>query len=281
MIVFESTKGRRFVGRIERGESLVEAISLLLRERGVTSAWLTVLGALEWADLARADQVGGAEAKPVRVEECEILHLAGNVSLRRDEPSVRLHGAVSRVTSTRHEVVAGRVVDARVYACEFHVSCFDDVLLKREYDAATGLDLWAGDRLAAPVGDDERGFDGRVTNPPPQSKAQRAGGPAGAPTGGSTGGTGDLSWAQVAAAAHAAAVQQPASSGVEQMPQIGDMLDHKSFGLCRVEGRGTDGALIIRLPNDPRRKKISVEHFEFVGPRSEGGRRVFALRRRG
>lgn len=65
----------------------------------------------------------------------------------------------------------------------------------------------------------------------------------------------------------------------EPVPQKGDWIDHRQFGLCRIEGEDEEGGLRIRLPSGVR-KVIKLDFFEVLPPRHEGERKVFPLRPR-
>jgi hypothetical protein len=62
-------------------------------------------------------------------------------------------------------------------------------------------------------------------------------------------------------------------------PKKGDWVEHRQFGLCRVDGEDADGALILRLPN-AQRKHIRLDVMEVLPPRHDGDRRIFPLRPR-
>lgn len=63
----------------------------------------------------------------------------------------------------------------------------------------------------------------------------------------------------------------------ELVPEIGDFVDHKVFGLCRVEGESQSGGLIIRL-EDGGRKAIKLSYLVVSPPRvDDRARKVFRL----
>ncbi len=69
----------------------------------------------------------------------------------------------------------------------------------------------------------------------------------------------------------------------EPMPERGDHVSHKQFGLCKVERIDDEGGLRVKLPSG-QRKQIKLDPFVVQGPRADGaGRRVFDLvpRRKG
>jgi hypothetical protein len=63
----------------------------------------------------------------------------------------------------------------------------------------------------------------------------------------------------------------------EPIPEPGDYVQHKVFGLCVVDGESETGGLIIRMENGVR-KAIKLQIFEVRPPREDAeGRRVFDL----
>ncbi|AKF06471.1 PPC domain-containing DNA-binding protein [Sandaracinus amylolyticus] len=217
------------------------------------------------------------------------------------------------------ETLGGTVASARVYALEFAFDVYEDVRLERDEEAATGLSLFkgssvrgvfarAGERTQelarpkpAPVVEDDE------DEPEEEQPASRT---AAATPAAATGG--GVSWAVAAAVSQEAekrAAAMPARRAPpsppplipdvttpkavpipearerdtsfldEPIPQKGDFVDHRQFGLCRVEGEDEDGGLRIRLPSGVR-KVIRLDFLEVLPPRHEGDRKVFPLRPR-
>lgn len=276
MITFESRQVRRVVGRLERGESLLEGLVDLAAKRGIVSGSLSGLGAVEWVELCEYDQQSRAYRSPIRVEHAEILSLSGNLSIRDGVVFAHVHGTFSREigneSDRRIEVVGGHVAAAQVFACEFVVDCYDDIALQRKYDARTGLDLWFDPLCEAEAEAETQAGQGDAARAGAASSSDSA-----------------LSWSQVAAASGAvdkaaSAVGLPATGGSAppskrvQMPKPGDDVEHKTFGRCRIVGRGTDGALILKPNSGGRHRKVKLDQFEILGPSKDNGRRVFVLR---
>ena len=65
----------------------------------------------------------------------------------------------------------------------------------------------------------------------------------------------------------------------EPIPEKGEWVDHKVFGLCRVDGEDADGGLIIRLPSGVR-KAIKLDVLEVLEPRIEDEKIIYPLRPR-
>ncbi len=316
MIVFESRKVRRIIGRFERGERLPESLRTLAAARQVSTGWFTALGAFEWVELVEYDQARKVYKETRRYErECEILSLVGNVSFKDGAPFVHLHACLSRDTDNGIEVIGGHLIDASVFACEFHLDCHDDLGLGRQRDDDTGLFLWAGMPLdagpmAAPRVPSERpSAEGsmrttaeRLVREQQAAKVEERE-PARESRPPSTKG-GTPSWADVAAASERrlddvrrrTATMPSATSDPlptpdpipdrrktseeeffeEPIPEKGDWVDHKQFGICRVEGEDAEGALIIRMPSGVR-KSIRLDVLTVLSARIEGDRRIYPL----
>ena len=56
-------------------------------------------------------------------------------------------------------------------------------------------------------------------------------------------------------------------------------MQHRQFGLCKVEKEDGSGGIVIKLQSGVR-KTIKLAYLEVGSPRQEGGRRVFPIRPR-
>ena len=106
--------GRVFVVRIDHGEDLLIELSSLALKENITSAFFTVLGGLEKADLV----IGPKESvvPPVEIwsafEEGHQIVGAGNIFRENGTPRIHLHG----VAGNTKEITMGCIrKTARVY----------------------------------------------------------------------------------------------------------------------------------------------------------------------
>src|SRR5215831_20872220 len=115
MIVTESRAIRRIVGRLDRGASLIDALTGICGERGVRSGEIRAVGALEAIEVAEFDQAARSW-KPGRsfTGGLALLALVGNVSERNGQPALRLSATFMRDRDSGIEVLGGHVVSARV-----------------------------------------------------------------------------------------------------------------------------------------------------------------------
>ena len=77
------------------------------------------------------------------------------------------------------------------------------------------------------------------------------------------------------------AVQKPRPHAADFLdvpdPEVGDFVDHKQFGICKVEGIDDDGGMLLKLPTS-RRRRIKIDVFDVQPPAHDAkGRRVFKL----
>jgi predicted DNA-binding protein with PD1-like motif len=290
VLVLESRHVRRFAVRIDRGEEVIGSLKKLAESERFRAASIRGTGHLEWAELVHWDPEREAETRPRRVAG-PLLALAveGNVSMRMGEPYVELRGCFSREGDVGVTVVGGQVALASALALELFVEVLEDVRLERDEDPPTGLSLWKGERTPGAVARASASAAAPKTAPkaaPPSPQKLLSSPPAPTPITRERPAreeeedeapakpveTATLGWAQVAAVSEEAERAQPAAKrsardeGDEPTPVKGDWVEHRQFGLCRVDGEDAEGALIIRLPNTMRKH--------------DGDRRIFPLRPR-
>lgn len=250
---FEATPSRTLILRAERGDRLPRALEELAVAEGIEAAWVSGLGAVEWAEVAEYDQESRAYMPAQRVKGgAEILHLSGNLSMKDGAPMAHLHVTLSQERGERIRVLGGHLTDAKLFAAELLVRVFDDVSLVRAHDEPTGLALWA--------------IGGGAEDEPEEAPSVEPG----------AGG-----WAAVAAASEQASrpPPRPARRGDPETPGIGDYIRHPKFGLCKIERRVSDDAVSIKLPS-ARRKTLKLSFLEVLEPRMEGERYVFPVKPR-
>lgn len=274
MLATESKQLRRILGRMERGEEVIEAFLSLAHERNVRSAWVTALGAFEWVELVEYDQVQRVYKAPRLFNSpCEILSLTGNVSFKDGSPFAHLHTTVSRETDNGIQVLGGHVVRGLVFACEFMVECCDDLALQRRYDAVTGLHLWTPELGSVSMSGmpSPRTNPSRPSEPTPMAPSASSGYPSNLPS--------SAGRATRPTPPPPYAAQVPPDSWGDEDPQIGDWLEHSQYGLCQIEHIASDGAWTVRLASGAF-KTLRLDFFRASLRQTQGAERVFTLRPR-
>lgn len=299
MIAFESVRGRRIVGRIEHGESLLVALASVAREHNVRSGWISATGAFASAEFQSFDATTRAYVNARPIDACDVLQLTGSITEESGNPSFSLHAVVMRKENAHNVVVGGKLRSAIAHACEFFIECVDDLELERGWDSASGLSMWraaANRRSVVPAG--REAWASR-----PQAKTEVA-----------DDDDAPMSWGTATAqaerivaaekvvlnprAARRAALTEsnepafvppplpekkraaeaPAEEPHEQdpVPATGDFISHKQFGLCRVDGEDDEGGIVIRLPSGIR-KSIRLDVMRVLPASMDGDRRVFPV----
>jgi hypothetical protein len=139
----ESTKTRTIVGRLERGDKLPDALLAVARAHGVKAGRLTAIGGVTNLKVTEYDIHENRYTPPLeRAGMTEVLSLAGNLSLRDGAPFFHLHLCGSWQENGETRIIAGHLVEAETFVCEFHLVAYDDVALVRDLDPKTGLALW-------------------------------------------------------------------------------------------------------------------------------------------
>lgn len=139
----ESKRVRHLVGRLARYEKLPDALLAAARQAGVTAGEVQAIGGVTQLQVTEYDIEAERYKPPLsRTGMTEVLSLQGNLSLRDGELFGHLH-----ITGCYHEngetrMIAGHLVEAEVFVCEYHLTAYDDVDLIRELEPQTGLALW-------------------------------------------------------------------------------------------------------------------------------------------
>jgi predicted DNA-binding protein with PD1-like motif len=135
------TETRKIMGRLQKGDDLLQALTAICQELGITLGEVKALGAVsqarvgfyrqdtrqyEWLDLSMP---------------LEILSLEGNISLKEGKPFVHAHITLS---DDAGQAFGGHLSEGTiVFATEFVIQELRaEKVLNRQMDDETGLFLW-------------------------------------------------------------------------------------------------------------------------------------------
>lgn len=281
MITYESQRGRRILARIERNEDVVEAIERIARDHTVTTGFVEAVGVLSELTVSTYDAGARARTGARRIAgPVELVGAKGTLASTEGVLRVDLSAFVAKETELGPVVVGGHVEAAEAISVDVVIHALDDLGVRRSVEERSGLVVITGEsrrdgarptERREPVREPDR--RGVVAAPAPQPPVAGSG------------------WAMAAAVSSGAPHARPsvpvedplgaAPKKVEEehVPSVGEYVDHRQFGLCRVEKVGADGELLIRLETG-RRKEIRIDVFEVMPPKMEGSRKVYALRPR-
>jgi predicted DNA-binding protein with PD1-like motif len=205
-----------------------------------------VTGSLESAEVASYDQAARAW-RPARTLTggFELLSMTGTISEQSGELAVVARAALMRDRDTGVEVVGGHVRRATVFAVELVIDAFDDLVLRRAPDDATGLTTWR-EVLSA---------DGGIGHgAPPEPAMVEPPAPV------------------VVQSAAPAPVREPI---VDIVINPGDLLVHPKFGrvtVMRIEG---DHEYVHVQLRNQRVVRLSLDVLSLRALGTEGGQRIF------
>jgi len=243
----ESRRERRFIVRVGRGESVLAALSEQVRELEVSLGHVSGFGVLRSVKLDLPTAAGGRTGAYALEGPFEILAVSGRVR-GVDEISVDLAMQLARATDAGLSCVGGRVLDAIAEDVELSVVSFDETVKRREpVRAPAAPTSWAA--VAAASEEAEKDEELRA------------------------------SWAAVAAASERAETKAARVAPPEggYVPARGEYIEHKVFGICRVEAVKPDGTMIVKLETG-RRKPLKLDAFEVLPPRQGTERVIYPVR---
>lgn len=277
MIVAESKLTRRLVGRLARGADLLPALIDLCADHAVRAGEVRAHGALEEADLREFDQRLRSFRAPRRLTTpVALLSFGGLLAEKDGKRQLEGYAALSREGDNGVEVLGGQLVRGRVYSVEFVIDVFDDLLLRRLPDPATGMP-GLGEIVGGAVGPSSP----PAVAPPPAEEEEEERAPSfEAPASGRVVGGSERpaepNWAQVAAAS--AAQEEPEEEeedDADEPIRAGDQLDHPTFGPGTVERVEPDADFVHVRLRSHRLVRLSLEVLKVrcLGPLEPGSRK--------
>jgi len=318
MQLFEARRTRRLLLRLDAGAGLPETLTTALRAARARTASLRGTGRVQGVELLLPDPSGGEEAEVVRRLEGPLVLVAGEGHFQAAQggggeaaPELFLSVLLGRETDRGADLVGGEMVAAEVVGgARFEIEVLEDLdevplalggAARRAPGNLRGGGPQPPGAASPPRG---RGEDTETAEPgrpaagawaqvaaisqaaEEESRAPaaptRARGRAGGPGGGRKSG-GKAPSVPVAVRPDPIPERRPTAAGEDSLdepfPERGDYLDHRQFGLCRVDGEDSQGGLIIRLPSG-RRKTINLDFLEVLPAEDRTEGRVFPVRPR-
>lgn len=151
MIITQTRQSRTFVGSLNTGDDLVEAITNICVENSIFCAFFSGVGYITNPSLERYDaERSNYEPIPDTTGTLHVSALNGNVSLENNQTVVRAH-ATGTLSSGAEDLrlVSGVVTSGSVIDFEFILNAVDDIRLYRAEDNRTGLNPWLHMELGA------------------------------------------------------------------------------------------------------------------------------------
>ena len=125
--------------RAEHDSDLVQFITKLAEDRGITAAEFTAIGALKRAKLGFYDQEKHGYHEIIVDSPHEIASCIGNISVKNGKPFVHAHAVLAGEDGPTK---AGHLIEGVVFAAEVHLRELEGTKLERKHEEETGLSLW-------------------------------------------------------------------------------------------------------------------------------------------
>ncbi len=142
MILTQTHKRRNFVGSLNAGADLIEAVRKMCVDNTILCGFLHGTGYLKDIKLRTFDGVTRTYRDPeTHLGTLHVVSCSGNISLADRQTSIRCHvvGTVSR-PGQPPVLVSGELVSAEIIALEFTLDAVDDLRFYRARDERSGLD---------------------------------------------------------------------------------------------------------------------------------------------
>jgi predicted DNA-binding protein with PD1-like motif len=285
VLLAESHRGRRLVGRLSDRAELVAALLGACRGHGVRSGEVRALGMLESLTLAPGRTLAGP---------LEILTLYGQVVERGGTLTLAVSITVARSTELGVQVAGGHIEAATVKWVDFVVEAFDDLVLRHDQGGLCelvplGATPPAAPAVAAPVAVPTVAAQPAPQPPRPAPVAPPAQVAPPAPPVPSSMPTplprfesssamtasqpSSASWADVVKASRR--VEEPNDDSLHI--ETGDIIQHPVLGRCVVERIEGEHEFATVRRDTGRLVRLSLEVLRFRQTGTEGTRRLFRV----
>lgn len=288
-----SNVSERLVGKLDAGEDLVEVLTRICEEHGVTAGDIRAVGHFETIKLVHFNAKKQSYETLVDGDgSFDLVSLDGNVSRLGDEIALRLAAVFNVTGPVGPQMVGGQLLKARALSGEFVIDSFVDLNMERRLEPESGRLVL--DNISRRAGAPKEPQRELATTPVGEATSAS---PAAASEGAES-----LSWDEAIAevgdretnrknrrqkkgsARRTKGESKKKSSDPyedldldEPLVSAGDLIDHPKLGRCRVLDVEDDQYIRIRLPRG-RIRKLALEVLEIEYQGKEDGKALFDAR---
>lgn len=133
--------GQTMIGRIEKGQDLLSALTELCRKENIRLGCFSLLGSVMCARLGYYNQVTKKYIEKIHIDaRWEIVSCSGNISIKDSEISVHAHVILS---DDQGRCYGGHLLPGtKIFSAEYCIQELTGGELQRKFDQDTGLSLW-------------------------------------------------------------------------------------------------------------------------------------------
>jgi predicted DNA-binding protein with PD1-like motif len=137
---FEFECKRVLLGRLEKGDDVLEGLTEFCVQHGVAAGSIQALGLVQRGRLGFYDQAIAARHEIEFEQGMEIASLVGNISLKDGDVFLHCHVILA---DRQGRCFGGHLVSGNTaFACEFAILALEGTVPERTHDEATGLITW-------------------------------------------------------------------------------------------------------------------------------------------
>jgi len=137
---FELECKRVLLGRLEKGDDVLEGLTEFCVQDGVQAGSIQALGLLQRGRLRFYDQATATHHETEFEQPMELASLVGNISSKDGEVFLHCHVVLA---DRQGRCFGGHLAPGNIaFVCEFTIMALEGVVPERTYDEATGLTLW-------------------------------------------------------------------------------------------------------------------------------------------
>ena len=137
---FELECQRVLMGRLEKGDDVLEGLTEFCVQHGVAAGSIQALGLLQRGRLRFYDQATSAHHETEFEEGMEIASLVGNISSKDGDVFLHCHVVLA---DRQGRCFGGHLISGNIaFVCEFTIVALEGPVPERTYDEATGLITW-------------------------------------------------------------------------------------------------------------------------------------------
>ena len=128
-----------YLVRLERGEDIVEKLTVLTTEHDIPCGIVSGIGAVKNVELGYFDTIAGIYRRRSIPDTVELVNLAGNISYLDSRPFVHVHAVVA---DSEQKLLGGHLFKGAVaVTAEVYIQVID-TRLDRARDNQTGYNIW-------------------------------------------------------------------------------------------------------------------------------------------
>lgn len=139
-----SIRSRHIVAKFDKGEEFMETMLRLCGRERIRAAIFEGTGSFCSAELQEYNPQNQRYEGFFKSETCmQVPSLHGSVSVLGTELIVDVQCILKYAIFGQTHLIAGNLRSARVHCIELHITMFDDLIIERSFDMATGLAPWS------------------------------------------------------------------------------------------------------------------------------------------